>query len=532
MSEIKGYAKGVALLTVATLFVKVLSMVYRIPFQNLVGDQGFFIYQQVYPFVAVFMIWTSSGLAIAVSKMMADEANSPIARQGAVAQLLYRSLWIFSLLLFLVMYGLSDFFAREMGDPQLSSLLKVGAFVIFTIPVLAMYKGQLQAKGDLKVVAIVQVVEQIARVVIILVGTAYVMATSQSLYLAGQVAVLGTVVGEVVGVILLAFYVRKSKQTVPLLRGQQGMEQKSDFIRKMIVVSISASMSSLLLIFFQIVDSFTVFDTLMKTTMGKVEAMKEKGIYDRGQPLVQVGLVIATSLSLAVVPLITNAIKRQKNHQVHPFIRTTYQASLLFGVAAASGLILVMPYLNTALFENDDLSSVLNVYVLQIIMLSVIMTLTAVLQGLGYRKWPTYLLTISLMLKIILNSLMVSILGIVGAAWTSNIALLIGALGLIYYLKRVQKIRLAESHFYKTAALATLVMVIITKGFIYLETQLFPSLSGGRMHAALLVVMISVIGASIFIVWITKFEIFKIKEWLLLPLGNRLAAMQLYLNRK
>lgn len=39
MTKVKGYAKGVALLTMAALFVKVLSMVYRVPFQNLVGTK-------------------------------------------------------------------------------------------------------------------------------------------------------------------------------------------------------------------------------------------------------------------------------------------------------------------------------------------------------------------------------------------------------------------------------------------------------------------------------------------------------------
>src|SRR5690606_39295258 len=50
--------------------------VYRVPFQNMVGDQGFYIYQQVYPFIAVFGIWTSYGFAVAVSKMLADSKAS------------------------------------------------------------------------------------------------------------------------------------------------------------------------------------------------------------------------------------------------------------------------------------------------------------------------------------------------------------------------------------------------------------------------------------------------------------------------
>ncbi len=42
--------KGALLLTLAGLAGKVLSAGYRIPLQNLTGDVGFYIYQQVYPF--------------------------------------------------------------------------------------------------------------------------------------------------------------------------------------------------------------------------------------------------------------------------------------------------------------------------------------------------------------------------------------------------------------------------------------------------------------------------------------------------
>ena len=68
----KNYMKGALLLTVAALLVKILSAIYRVPYQNLVGDQGFYVYQQVYPFISFFVVWTSSGFAVAISKMLAD----------------------------------------------------------------------------------------------------------------------------------------------------------------------------------------------------------------------------------------------------------------------------------------------------------------------------------------------------------------------------------------------------------------------------------------------------------------------------
>src|SRR5690606_17064235 len=73
----KGYMIDALLLTISAIVVKLLSALYRVPFQNLVGDEGFYIYQQVYPFISFFVVWTSGGFAIAISKMLADAEMSP-----------------------------------------------------------------------------------------------------------------------------------------------------------------------------------------------------------------------------------------------------------------------------------------------------------------------------------------------------------------------------------------------------------------------------------------------------------------------
>ena len=78
--------KGAVLLTLAGFVVKLLSAVYRVPFQNMVGDQGFYIYQQVYPFIGIFAAWTSYGFAVAVSKVLAD---APDAEQGGILRIAF-----------------------------------------------------------------------------------------------------------------------------------------------------------------------------------------------------------------------------------------------------------------------------------------------------------------------------------------------------------------------------------------------------------------------------------------------------------
>lgn len=66
---------GTVVLAVAALVTKILSAFYRIPYQNIVGDVGFYIYQQVYPIYAVMMALATSGYPVVISKLVAERVE-------------------------------------------------------------------------------------------------------------------------------------------------------------------------------------------------------------------------------------------------------------------------------------------------------------------------------------------------------------------------------------------------------------------------------------------------------------------------
>ncbi|EHL2817449.1 oligosaccharide flippase family protein, partial [Listeria monocytogenes] len=72
MSErsMKRLMKGAAWLTAASLISKILSAIYRVPFQNMVGDVGFYIFQQVYPIYGIAMTLALGGFPVVISKML------------------------------------------------------------------------------------------------------------------------------------------------------------------------------------------------------------------------------------------------------------------------------------------------------------------------------------------------------------------------------------------------------------------------------------------------------------------------------
>lgn len=531
----KTYMRGAALLTVAALLVKILSAIYRVPFQNLVGDEGFYIYQQVYPFIAVFVVWTSGGFAVAISKLLADNDTEPSLfkreqQRRFIMRVVFWYLVALAAVFFIALYFGADGLAKLMGDPELSPLLRTGSFIVWIMPAFAVVKGAFQSRGYMAPIAYAQVVEQVVRVAIILVGTAIIMKTTASLYSAGRVAVLGTVIGEAVGFVLLAYwYMRQFSRTA---KGKNtSVLPVLPIIKEVTWFSLSVSMSSLLLLSYQFVDSFTIYSLLVESGVDNLQAKELKGVFDRGQPLVQLGIVIASSLTLAIVPLIAHQTKIQAEggRSALPFIQLTYRTALIFGSAAAIGLMAVMPDINVMLFKTNSESGVLAFYMLQIIPLSLVLTFTGILQGLEKLKVPALLLIFGFIIKLVINQLTIIPLGIEGAALASNVGLAVTAWLLVKYSKRFIP-HLADSLFHRQL-ISALVMMLLA---VFTARAIVDSwaIASDRLLAMLSALIAISVGAVVFITLIARWRLLSEKEWFLLPFGRRIATYQLWLNRK
>ncbi|MEK3936394.1 polysaccharide biosynthesis protein [Sporosarcina sp. FSL W7-1349] len=521
--NMKTFMKGASILAVSAILVRVLGAVYRVPFQNLVGDKGFYIYQQVYPFIGIFIVWTSYGFAVAVSKLLA--ASESRDEKNATRRIAFFYLALVSLVFFIGLTVLAPFFARSMGDMELAPLLRTGAYIVLVMPALAVLKGSFQAEGNMVPVAVSSVGEQAVRVCIILVGTWIAVHAGASLYTTGTIAMWGGVVGQAAGVAILAFYSRK------LFQGPLIGVKPWPIVKELTVVSISVSASSLILLLFQLVDSFTVYNGLLANGFAEEAAMARKGVYDRGHPLVQMGILIATTLALAIVPLIAHHAPKEEGRGALPFIRLTFRTAFLFGWAAAAGLALVMPYVNEMLFETRDGSLTLIIFSFQIFWLSLILPLTAVLQGAGKVKIPTLLLAGGLVIKIVSNYVGVPLFDVTGAALAGNIGLAAISLGLLLYFKKVWPIALAPIRFYGWIVAATVLMAAIVMSWMILgDWVLFDKLPS-RIGSALIALSSVALGAAVFLSVVMKSRIMAEKDWYLLPFGKRLAVIQLWLNK-
>ncbi len=145
VNQSKALFRGAFILTLAALITKVLSAFYRIPFQNIVGDVGFYIYQQVYPFYGIAVALSTTGFPVVISKLYAEQKET--GDEGRKRILLFLSfiyLQLFGFLCFIILYFGADLIARWMNDPHLAILLRVVSIVFLTFPIVSVLRGYFQ----------------------------------------------------------------------------------------------------------------------------------------------------------------------------------------------------------------------------------------------------------------------------------------------------------------------------------------------------------------------------------------------------
>nr|WP_252893205.1 oligosaccharide flippase family protein [Lentilactobacillus otakiensis] len=161
--------RGTLLLTIASFVAKLLSAVYRIPFQNMVGNIGFYVYQQIYPIYGIGMTFALTGLPVFISKLVVDTKDSR--DRVALAMKIQNILIVVCLTVFCILQFAAGLIALKMDDPKLAPVIQSVSWMFLFIPFLSTWRGYFQGKMEMRPTAYSQVIEQVVRVsTILLVG--------------------------------------------------------------------------------------------------------------------------------------------------------------------------------------------------------------------------------------------------------------------------------------------------------------------------------------------------------------------------
>ncbi|ENH97627.1 low temperature requirement B protein [Gracilibacillus halophilus YIM-C55.5] len=402
--------KGAFLLTIASLFGKVLSAFYRIPLQNLTGDMGFYVYQQIYPLIGMIFMFGLYGLPSAISMFMASHPK--IAYSKLFFKQLFVILLVFCLFLFGLLYMSSPVLATWMGDGQLQRSLQYAAWLVLLIPVVTLFRGGLQGHEMMSPTAISQMIEQLIRTLIII-TTAYLIFRYQlGVY---QIAD-GAVTAAIVALVASSFYLyRAFSKHITLDQHSSGVDYWS-LVKGVVFYGIIVSVNHMLLLFLQLADAFSIVPALKDIGYESFHAKEAKGVLDRGQPLLQLVTVVGSSVALALIPHMT-----KMSWQVNPKaslakMRTAIRIGTYLSVGAAMGLLFLFPEINVMFFKNEAGTLSLRLLSLVVLFSAVTVIITSLLQMFGYIKITAVVFVVGFSVKWLLNEWLVSVFAISGAA--------------------------------------------------------------------------------------------------------------------
>lgn len=514
-NERSQFVKGALLLTLAGLVSKVLSAGYRIPLQNLTGDFGFYIYQQIYPFLGIILILSLYGFPSAISKIVAELKAS-----GKTASLKSFYFPVFILMLamngciFIMLHIYAGSIAKQIGDVGLTRAYQLVAFTFLFIPFTSLLRGVFQGNYQMKPTAYSQVGEQLVRVCIIIVMAYLVFINQIEVYQIGEIAVWASIMGALIAILILSVTWRKEK---PYSKETFSVPWKY-YLQTIVLLGIVASLNHMVLLIIQFADVFTLVPNLEKYGLSSIEAMEAKGVFDRGQPLIQLGTVLGSSFALALIPALTKQKLESDPKEVSTYIQSSLLFSFYLATGAVIGLIFIFPAVNLLLFQDLKGTASLQVLSGAIFLSSISITGSSILQGLGYFKRTAVFILLAFLIKWLSNILLVPFWGITGSAIATICSLLFLCIVIILELyRKLPNMKLFKEINGRALLIASLGMV----SFLLIVHYMLPyDMISSRLLLLIYVMFLAFIGAMIYLLLLLKSRAFTTKELMMLPYAS------------
>ncbi|KFZ40614.1 MULTISPECIES: polysaccharide biosynthesis protein [Thermoactinomyces] len=519
--------KGTVILSIATLFTKILGALFWAPFQNIAGDETVGLYRISFPFYTILLMIASAGIPITVSKFVAErlaQGDRLGARRVLKAASIILSLT--GLVAFCILFFGAKFISHVLLDnPPTESSLKVLALAILIVPVMAVYRGYFQGHQQMMPTGISQVVEQIVRVGVVI-GLTYWMVEaqfSQELVAAG--ATSGAFAGALGGLAVVLWYnfrdVKKlKKEPVTTEQDSKPKEPLGRLAKQIVLYALPISLGSLVLPLIGLIDSFTVPRLLMN--MGYSESMSNTlfGIYGRGEPFVNVISTFSSSLTLALIPTISAHIAKQEMKAVEHKVKQAWLMTLIVSLPSVISLVILARPLNIMMYQNDSGTLTLSVLAFSAIFSTLAVTSSGILQGMGYNKLPVRHLMIGAVCKMAGNFVFVPWFGITGSAVSMVLAYIIVCFLNTWMVVKKTGIHVDVTRQFVKPALCSGLMGIFLIGLYTLTTGWFDPLHISRISNALLSVVLGILAVLIYGIFLLMTRTIGENEIRLLPKGH------------
>lgn len=493
-SKKTSFVQGATILGIAGLIVKVLGAIYRIPLVNLIGTERMAYYQVAYPIYSWLLVISSAGLPTAISKLVSERLalGDP---QGAkrVFSAAMKLLIGIGIVTTILLFAFSGVIANAVDRPIAKYSFVALSPALFFVSVMCAYRGYLQGMQRMTGTAISQIIEQLVKFIF-----GYALAAMLFSKYPDRIevpaigALAGVSISELAALIFIKLYYnfKLKRGTLPVSsRGTEpmhGSEQTSSILKKLLVIAIPITIGASVMPLTALADSALILriltDKFMTVAGMTAEAADSAANLSFGlltanvNPLINMPAVLTLALSMSLVPAISQAVANRDRRTVHRASATGLKLALFIGAPCAAGLfVLGGPIMETLLYKGslgvskelingvriqDVARSIMRYASIGVLFLSIVQTLTGVIQGMGKPRIPVFFLAIGGAVKIISMILLMKFtnMGILGAALSTVLCYAIAAIGDIFFVLHYTQMRISYADTFIKPVFASLLM--------------------------------------------------------------------------
>lgn len=482
--EKKSFVNGAMVLAVAGLLVKFIGAVYRIPLNNIVGVESMRYYDIVYRYYTWLLVISSSGLPTAISKLVSERItlNDYRGARAVFNTAFILLLSIGTITTLIMFFGAKGFSAISYPKDAVDEIAKQAlsfralAFSLLFVSVMCAYRGYLQGMQNMAGTAASQVMEQAGKLAVGF-TLAFKLLERGPEY-AAMGALIGVSASEFLALIVVYLFYRRKKQEINYKISREKKHGTAPFksiSKKLFAIAVPVTIGASVMPLTGIIDG-----ALIIRMLGNIGyTVSESGdlyslLYSFVTPIINMPAVITVALAMSLVPAISAYVAKKDIRRVKSASLTGMKLALIIGTPCAVGLfVLAKPILGMLYSSLDEAqlavaSSLMKTSCVGVVFLSLVQTLTGVIQGFGKPVAPVINLAFGGILKVIALFVLMRMpeINIQGAAVSTVVCYAAAGILDVFYLVRKTNMKLnIFDVFVKPIASSMLMGVVV--GLLY-----------------------------------------------------------------
>ena len=358
------FLRGTLILIVAGFITRILGFINRIVLARVMGEEGVGLYMMAVPTFLLAITLTQLGLPVAISKFIAEadaQKNEKKCKQILVVSLCVTG--FLSVVISTILMVFSPLLAEHLlGDRRTFYPLIVILPVVPIIAVSSVLRGYFQGKQNMKPGAYAQVLEQVVRIIFVYICTKSLLPFG--IEYAAMGAMLSSVFGELAS-LLYVLYMFEHRKSFHLRKNFfQMIPQSKSVLKELMQVALPTTGSRLIGSIALFIEPILISQSFIYIGIGASEAAKQYGIFSGYViPLLMLPSFITFSLSVSLVPAISEALVQKKYERVEHRLQQSFRICLVSGGLAVTCIFVFAGPILQLMYGTDSSTQLLKLMV-------------------------------------------------------------------------------------------------------------------------------------------------------------------------